>query len=270
MSLDSDNPPPLPNLLVAQSVFVLSQSSLSSQHEDALRQFKELIVADDMGPYYALVQSSLSAPSPALGALSTAQVEVIEKHNKDELDKVEERIKEAKETEGESELSDALRHKAFYYTKIGAKSDAVSALKEALEKTAGVGGRIDVVLTLVRLALFFGDNKMEEEWLAKAEELIEEGGDWDRRNRLKVYQGVHYLSVRQFAVSAFEQDHPGSSRPFQKASGLLLAALPTFTASELLGFNDFVTLTVIANSLVLSRVDVKKKVNHVSDYLPSH
>ncbi|KAH8832558.1 PCI-domain-containing protein [Flagelloscypha sp. PMI_526] len=244
MSLDSDNPQPLPNLLAAQSVFVLSQPSLSKLHSDALKEFKELVTADEMGPYYALVQSSFTAPNPALGVLSKSEVDSIEKANKEELDKVDERIKEAQETEGESELSDALRTKAFYYTKIGAKSEATAALKEALEKTPGGGGRIDVVLTLVRLGLFFGDNKMEEEWLAKAEELIEEGGDWDRRNRLKVYQGIHYLTIRQFS----------------KASELLLAALPTFTATELLSFNDFVTLTVISSALVLSRVDVKKKI----------
>jgi hypothetical protein len=29
--------------------------------------------------------------------------------------------------------------------------------------------------------------------------LIEQGGDWDRRNRLKVYRGLHLLSIRQFA-----------------------------------------------------------------------
>ena len=28
--------------------------------------------------------------------------------------------------------------------------------------------------------------------------LIDEGGDWDRRNRLKVYNGLHLLSIRQF------------------------------------------------------------------------
>jgi hypothetical protein len=31
--------------------------------------------------------------------------------------------------------------------------------------------------------------------------LIEKGGDWDRRNRLKVYRGLHLLSIRQFAKS---------------------------------------------------------------------
>jgi len=74
--------------------------------------------------------------------------------------------------------------------------------------------------------------------------LIEEGGDWDRRNRLKVYKGLNLLSTRQF----------------KRGSELLLDALSTFTATELISYNDFVTLAVISSALALNRVDLKKKV----------
>jgi 26S proteasome regulatory subunit N7 len=74
--------------------------------------------------------------------------------------------------------------------------------------------------------------------------LIEEGGDWDRRNRLKVYSGLHFVTIRQF----------------KRGGEQFLDALSTFTAVELLPYNDFVALTVIANTLSLKRVDLKKKV----------
>jgi len=74
--------------------------------------------------------------------------------------------------------------------------------------------------------------------------LIEEGGDWGRRNRLKVYKGLNLLSTRQF----------------KRGSELLLDALSTFTATELISYNDFVTLAVISSALALNRVDLKKKV----------
>jgi 26S proteasome regulatory subunit N7 len=74
--------------------------------------------------------------------------------------------------------------------------------------------------------------------------LVEEGGDWERRNRLKVYEGYHFLSIRDF-----------------KAGGeLLLDALSTFTATELLSYNEFITLTVLSNTLSLPRTELKKKV----------
>ena len=42
---------------------------------------------------------------------------------------------------------------------------------------------------------------------------------------------------------------------------MLLDALSTFTATELVDYNDFVALTVISNVLTLSRPDIKKKVS---------
>jgi hypothetical protein len=40
----------------------------------------------------------------------------------------------------------------------------------------------------------------------------------------------------------------------------VIDALSTFTATELLSYDDFVGLTVVANALALKRVDLKKKV----------
>jgi len=157
------------------------------------------------------------------------------------LDKV---LKEAEETEGESDIADALRAKASYLTRIGEKEKAIEAQQLALEKTAGLGSRIDIVLTLVRIGFFFGDNQLISTNLTKADEFVDKGGDWDRRNRLKVYRGLHLLSIRQF----------------KPASALLIDALSTFTATELLSYNDFVSLTVISGTLTLNRVDLKKKI----------
>jgi len=101
------------------------------------------------------------------------------------------------------------------------------------------------VLTLVRIGFFFGDNGLITANLGKAQELIEQGGDWDRLNRLKVYRGLHLLSIRQF----------------KPAGEFFIDALSTFTATELLSYNGFVALAVITATLTLSRVDLKKKVS---------
>jgi 26S proteasome regulatory subunit N7 len=142
---------------------------------------------------------------------------------------------------------------------------SVAALKLALSKTPGLGARIDLTLTLVRVGFFFNDNKLIDPNLASAEKwdgwlfnanrriwytsgrLIEEGGDWDRLNRLKVYRAQNLLSLRQF----------------KKAGELLVDSLSTFTATELFDYNDFVGLAIIVNTLVLKRVDLKKKVRRI-------
>jgi 26S proteasome regulatory subunit N7 len=59
-----------------------------------------------------------------------------------------------------------------------------------------------------------------------------------------VYRALRLLSVRQFAP----------------AGELLHDALSTFTATELIRYEDFVALAVIANTMTMGRVDLKKKV----------
>lgn len=49
---------------------------------------------------------------------------------------------------------------------------AVEAQKLALEKTPGLGARIDIVLTLVRIGFFFSDHQMITTNLVKAEEYV--------------------------------------------------------------------------------------------------
>ena len=257
-----ENVLPIPNLALPQECFVLQQPSLAHLHDNARDALLRGIKADQMAPYYRLVVAANVLP------LDQALLDKLEKENVTELERLDQVLKEAEETEGESDIADALRAKAGYLTRIGEKvcprrmifpkrspltstclvlyvqEKAIEAQQLALEKTAGLGSRIDIVLTLVRIGFFFGDNQLISTNLAKADEFVETGGDWDRRNRLKVYRGLHLLSIRQF----------------KNASALLIDALSTFTATELLSYNDFVSLTVISGTLTLNRVDLKKKV----------
>jgi 26S proteasome regulatory subunit N7 len=70
-----------------------------------------------MAPYYKKIISSsssvLSIDQPALDSM--------EKANADELQRLDERLAEAEKTEGESEISDALKARANYFTRIGEK-----------------------------------------------------------------------------------------------------------------------------------------------------
>lgn len=75
--------------------------------------------------------------------------------------------------------------------------------------------------------------------------MIEEGGDWDRRNRLKVYQGVYCMAIRDF----------------KNAANFFLDTVSTFTSYELMDYKTFVTYTVICSMISLSRVDLREKVS---------
>uniref|UniRef100_A0A915KN18 26S proteasome non-ATPase regulatory subunit 6 n=1 Tax=Romanomermis culicivorax TaxID=13658 RepID=A0A915KN18_ROMCU len=70
------------------------------------------------------------------------------------------------------------------------------------------------------------------------------GGDWDRKNRLKAYEGLYCLSVRDF----------------KKAADLFLDSSSTFTSTELMTYEQLVFYSVISSMLTLDRNDIREKV----------
>lgn len=74
--------------------------------------------------------------------------------------------------------------------------------------------------------------------------LIDEGGDWDRRNRLKVYRGIYCMSIRDF----------------KQAAALFLDTVATFTSYELMDYQSFVTYTVLCSMIAMERPDLREKV----------
>ena len=74
--------------------------------------------------------------------------------------------------------------------------------------------------------------------------LIDEGGDWDRRNRLKVYRGLYTMSIRDF----------------KSAAKLFLDTIATFTSYELMDYQHFVTYTVLCCIIALERTQLREKV----------
>ena len=124
------------------------------------------------------------------------------------------------------------------------KDKAIAAYELLFEKTGPLGTKIDIVLAIIRIGLFFGDKLFVKKQVDRANILVESGGDWDRRNRLKAYKGLHLLTVRSYNLAA----------------PLLLDSLSTFTSYELCSYSSLVVYSVLAGSLSLKRVDFKAKV----------
>lgn len=236
---------PIPNLALQQHLFELIRpGSSNAAKESAKAALLKGIEEDEMAPYYA---SIIDSPEPHISKALKRDESFLKKlkaKNDETLELMEKQLKVNEENEGETEVNQVLRQKAAYLAKIGDKTRAVEAHKIAIEKAAGLGARLDLTMTLVRIGLFHGDPKVTMDNITKAKALVEEGGDWERRNRLKVYEGYHLLSIRDF----------------KQGGELLLDALSTFTATELLDYNQFITLTVLANTLTLPRPELKKKI----------
>ncbi|KAI9295045.1 PCI-domain-containing protein [Neoconidiobolus thromboides FSU 785] len=166
------------------------------------------------------------------------------KNNEEKIKEFEVKMEEAKESEGETEIIDVLSKKADYKAKIGEKEEAIAAYQELYEKGLTIGQRLDILFSLMRIGFFFNEPSLLATNIEKAKELLETGGDWDRRNRLKVYEGIYLLAIRDFTAS----------------STLLLESIATFTSTELMEYKDFVKYTVLVGMLSLERVDMKKKI----------
>ncbi|KAI5989489.1 26S proteasome subunit RPN7-domain-containing protein [Pisolithus albus] len=177
---------PIPNISLPQHLFTLVNPSLSHLHDVAWKSLLEGIKADNMAPYYRVITSSSGIDvDPTL-------LETMEKANEEQLKQLDERLAEAEKTEGESEISDALKERANHLTRIGDKDAAVAAQQLALEKTPGLGSRTDITSTLVRIGFFFGDNTLITENLAKAE------------NRLACTHAVQGVATRFFVTDPTE------------------------------------------------------------------
>lgn len=124
------------------------------------------------------------------------------------------------------------------------KPEETKSAKQDAKPAESIGTRLDALFKLLKEDLFKLDHKQVSENLEKAKALIEEGGDWDRRNRLKVYQGLYCMAVRNF----------------KEAADLFLDTTSTFTCYELCDYKTFVGYTVISSILALPRVELRTKV----------
>ncbi|GMT24212.1 hypothetical protein PFISCL1PPCAC_15509, partial [Pristionchus fissidentatus] len=238
-----------PNLELAQSRFLLSHPEVAKEKKEEVWQilFKE-IKENDMGPLYKTICEDLQVP------IDSTLLESMKTKNTKRIVEIEAEIEDAEHNLGESEVRQAWLKKSEYLCQIGEKDAAIVSLEKTYEKTVGVGYRIDLVFILIRLGLFHLDHKLINDNMAKAKELMEQGGDWERKNRLRSYEALHKMSIRDFSGAA----------------SLFLEAVPTFGSYELMSYEQLVFYTVITSLMALERPDLRKKVvrcNEVQEQL---
>ncbi|ETV93706.1 hypothetical protein H310_12470 [Aphanomyces invadans] len=204
-----------------------------------------LIAEHHMAPFYERVSAEFRWP------VDTALLSTMKKHNEDELAKLDAQLTDAEANLGDIEVLEAHLGRARLYSLIGDKEKVLEALHTALAKPTSVNQKIIIQLHIIRVGLFFSDLPLVETHIKKARALIDEGGDWDRRNRLKVYEGCYLLMARDF----------------KKASILFQDSVATFTSTELMSYQTMIFYAVITSVLTTSRVDLKKRIVDSSEVL---
>jgi len=163
--------------------------------------------------------------------------------NEKKLKELEDKVKDAIENLGESEVRIALLNKSMYYTRIGDKENAISQFRKTDEKTIGIGQKIDIIFAQIRIGFFWMDPDLIKRNVEKAKSL-EDKSDWERKNKLKVYEAIY----------------ESSKRNFKKASTLLLSTIATFSAVELMDYETYIFYTVLMSVISLDRVKLKDKI----------
>jgi len=243
-NLEEEGLPKNPDLELAQLKYQLTQDAY--KNDGSIKQkLMDVVEKDNMARFYEDTCNEMSWP------IDRVKLQKMKDENKKKLSELEEKIEDAEKNQGETEIRDAMLAKAEFLCKIGEKDDALTAFRLTFEKTVSLGMKLDLIFHQIRIGLFYMDHDLITRNLEKAQELIESGGDWDRKNRLKVYNGLYQMSIRNFA----------------KAAELFLDTVATFTSYELMSYQTFVTYTVYCSMIALARPKLREKVVKGSEIL---
>ena len=186
-----------------------------------------------------------TGPSPA--RLTEDGLKTMESKLAAELEKLEAKVEEAKESAGDMEVMDARLEIARFAAKSLSEAEALEAYQKVIDLSKlSSGKKIDALMENARVASFYGNSAKADHFIEQADKLANEGsgGDWDRRNRLKVYKGLQFMLHRDM----------------EAASKLLLDCIATFTCNEICTYSDFIVYAILTNMLHLPRPELKKHV----------
>lgn len=99
---------------------------------------------------------------------------------------------------------------------------------------------MDVVFRI--LAIHLKQKKLDKvtEDIEKCKKYLQDGGDWERKTKLKIYQGIYGLLIRDFKTT----------------SNLFIEILPTFSSPEIISMDSLVRYTVLVSMITMNRAEL--------------
>lgn len=174
------------------------------------------------------------------------------KEIKEELKRLDEAIKEAEEIKGDIDVRDAMYDKAVFLKDVAKyEEDAEKMFRDTYVKSGGPSKKMEILFHILQMTIHNLEIPKIRKDIETCQKLVEEGADWEKKNKLKVYEGVYRMMTRDF----------------KKAAELLLDSVATFTCSELLDYKDFVFYTVVTAIVSMDRGVIRKNVINSPDIL---
>lgn len=165
------------------------------------------------------------------------------------IKELDEKILKAENSVEETDVTHFNFEKAKLYKEHKQKTQALAEFKKVIEKSQSFNLKMDSVFEILHIGLLNKDLDLLKEHIDLCKKFLKDGGDWEKRNRLKVYEGLYGLLQRNF----------------KDAGKLFLEALMTFTNYELFDYKTFVFYTAICNIITVDRVTLKNRVIDNSD-----
>jgi 26S proteasome subunit RPN7 len=237
-----------PIMRLAQDMHRLTVTSPDDRLEHETAIFQEIAEQLENPSLYKILRDKLYADE---GMISTAvklhddDLAQMEAKNAKTLETLEAAVEEAKESSGDMEVMDARLAVAEFACKAMSQENALAAYRKVMDlPKISSGKKIDAWMTSARIASFYSSTAKADEFLEQAKKTAGDGADWDRRNRLKMYNALQWLLHRNFAES----------------SANLLESVATFNCTELCTYNEFIVYTILTNMLHLPRPELKEKI----------
>ena len=123
--------------------------------------------------------------------------------------------------------------------------------REAFDMSGGASRKMEILFEIILMNLEKYDLDALKKDVATCKQLVEDGADWDKKNKLKIFEGVYCMLIRDF----------------KKASELMLSSIATFTCVELLDYKDFIFYAVVMGLMTQDRKTIQKELIHSPDVL---
>ncbi len=101
--------------------------------------------------------------------------------------------------------------------------------REAYAKSGGASKKMELLFEIMLMNIEKFDIDALKKDVSLCKELVEQGADWDKKNKLKIFEGVYCMLIRDL----------------NRAADLFISSIATFTCVELMSYRDFVFYTVV-------------------------
>lgn len=122
---------------------------------------------------------------------------------------------------GEIEVRDSILDKAeFLCYDVKDYPAAEKIFREAYGMTGGASKKMEILFEIMLMNIEKEDINVIGKDIDTCHKLVEDGADWDKKNKLKIFEGVYLILIRDF----------------KKAADLFVSSIATFTCVELMTF----------------------------------